>query len=90
MAQVQGRTADLAERASEQKKRLIRIFSRDGVIDAEEMEVLQEQDAHARALDEKADDEVYAAAVVKLGRRAQRVRRLNRELFPDFDPNQAA
>lgn len=88
MAQVQERTADLAEAAAAQKKRLIRIFSRDGVIDAEEMEVLQEQDAHARALDEKADDEVYAAAVVKLGRRSQRVVRLNRELFPD-DPTAA-
>lgn len=86
MAQVLGRTADLAEAAAAQKKRLIRIFSRDGVIDAEEMEVLQEQDAQTRALDEKADDEVYAAAVVKLGRRSGRVKRLNRELFPEFDP----
>ena len=86
MSQVQGRTADLAEAAAAQKKRLIRIFSRDGVIDPEEMEVLQEQEAHTRALDEKADDEVYAAAVVKLGRRSNRVIRLNRELFPEFDP----
>jgi len=83
MAQVQGRTADLAEAAAAEKKRLIRIFSRDGVIDDEEMEVLREQETHARALDEKADDEVYAAAVVKLGRRSNRVIRLNRELFSD-------
>lgn len=89
MSQVQGRTADLAEAAAAQKKRLIRIFSRDGVIDPEEMEALQAQDEDQRALDEKADDEVYAAAVVKLGRRAQRVRRLNRELFPDLDPTAA-
>lgn len=85
MAQVQGRTADLAEAAAAQKKRLIRIFSRDGVIDDEEMEVIREQEAHARALDEKADDEVFAAAVVKLGRRSNRVQRLNRELFPNYD-----
>ena len=88
MAQVQGRTADLADAAAAQKRRLIRIFSRDGVIDDEEMEVLREQDSHARALDEKADDEVYAAAVVKVGRHSQRVIRLNRELFPE-DPTAA-
>lgn len=85
MAQVPGRTADLADAAAAQKRRLIRIFSRDGVLDDEEMEVLREQDMHTRALDEKADDEVYAAAVVKLGRRSDRVVRLNRELFPTYD-----
>lgn len=86
MAQVPGRSFDLAETAITQKRRLIRIFSRDGLIDDEELAILQAQEEHASALYEKADDEVYAAAVVKLGRRNNRVQRLTRELFPDFDP----
>ncbi len=87
MAMVETRAQELADSARVLKRSLIRIVSRDGEIDEEELQVLQAFNEHQHDLEEKAEDEAFGIAMLRRGRESDRVIRLGRQMFtPEFDP----
>jgi hypothetical protein len=87
MAMVETRAHEIADGARTMKRSLIRLVSRDGEIDEEEMALVRAFDEHQHELEEKAEDEVFGIAMFRRGRGSDRVVRLGRQLFtPEFDP----
>lgn len=86
--QMESRAQELADATRALKRGIIRIVSRDGVIDDEEMEVLQGFNGLEHDLEEKAEDEAFAIAMIRRGRESDRVVRLGRQMF-NPDPSAA-
>lgn len=83
--QAESRAQELANNTQGMKRLLIRIVSRDGVIDDEEMLLLQQFNDHKEELEEKAEDEAFGFAMIRRGRDSDRVIRLGRQMFGDGD-----
>lgn len=90
MAMVESRAQELADQARALKKRVIRVVSRDGVIDDEELEVLQALNELEHSYQEKAEDEAFGVAMMRRGRNSDRVVRLGRQMFGSSDGPEAA
>ena len=81
MAQRQPEMVEIAEQIGEIKKAMIRIFSRDGVIDEEEFAIAELVNRTERRVYTKADDEAFGLAMIRVGRESDRVTRLGRQMF---------
>lgn len=79
----------IAEAQRRHRQHLMRVVSRDGLIDEEELALIAEAKALEERTTAKAEDELFAMAVYHNGRGSHRVRRLARQLFRPLDPSAA-
>jgi hypothetical protein len=85
MSMKESRAAELAERAQLIRRAVMRVFVRDGVVDEEELAILQDLATHEDGLTEKAEDELLAIGLFRRSRRSDHVQRLARQILPDPD-----
>jgi hypothetical protein len=88
MSQRQPEIVEIAEDMGECKRLVMRIFSRDGVIDEEEFAALERLNGTEKRCYTKADDEAFGLAMARIGRGSDRVTRLGKQLFAT-DPDAA-
>jgi hypothetical protein len=87
MSQRQPEIVEIAEGMGEGKRLVMRIFSRDGVIDEEEFAALEQLNRTERRTYQHADDQAFALALTRVGRHSDRVQRMERQIFPIPVPN---
>jgi hypothetical protein len=85
MSMKESRAAELAESAQLIRRAVLRVFVRDGVVDEEELAILQDLTTHEDGLTEKAEDELLAIGLFRRSRRSDHVQRLARQILPDPD-----
>lgn len=83
MSMKESRAHELALSAQEIRRAVMRVFVRDGVVDEEELAILQDLTTHEDGLTEKAEDELLAVGLFRRGRRSDHVQRLGRQIPPD-------
>lgn len=83
MSMKESRAHELALSAQEIRRAVMRVFVRDGVVDEEELAILQDLTTHEDGLTEKAEDELLAVALLRRIRHSDHVQRLGRQILPD-------
>jgi hypothetical protein len=88
MSQVECRTYRLATRVQTARRNHLRIAARDGAIDPEEQAIADELMSISEELEQKADDELGAIALLRTGR-TKHTRGIIVDLFPSIGPGVA-
>ena len=88
MSQVESRTYRLAGDVSRIRRAFMRVAVADGVVTTQEEAISQELQALEDALDQKADDERAAFALIRTGR-TKHTRGIVVDLFPSIGPEAA-
>ena len=83
MSMKESRAHELAMSAQQIRRAVMRVFVRDGVVDEEELAILQQMTTHEDGLTEKAEDELLAVALLRRSRHSDHVQRLGRQILPD-------
>lgn len=89
LGQVENRTYRLAGNVTDIRRKFMRIAVADGVVTAQEDAISQDLQALEVALEQKADDERAAFALIRAGR-TKHTRGIVVDLFPAIGPNEAA